>query len=326
MKTLSSFCILYLIAGGLHAQINLDSGLVAHWELDNNGLDSSPNLNNGTPYGPIPVSDRFGNDSSAYQFNGTSAYVDLPTVFTTPPSAVTFSAWFKVPTTFTEGKLIHHGDNGEFSMYTDSNSLTVAVHLGTVLPDGWIWTHQKFVDNNNWHFAAGRWEFGQLLELYYDGNFASATTAPEVAMMDPGPQFLSSLGKYRYSNISYYAGLLDDVRIYDRALSNAELDTLYNNMYASVPERPTTAGLQLFQNQPNPANGSTTISFQQPSTGPVSLRVYDLNGRLLTELVNGTLSSGKHAYMVDLTNVGAGVYFYELRSSGTVLTRKLLVE
>ncbi|MBK9420967.1 MAG: T9SS type A sorting domain-containing protein [Flavobacteriales bacterium] len=325
MKTLSTFAIGFLITGGLHAQIALDSGLVAHWELDNNALDAGPNFFNGTAVGPVAAEDRFGVPASAYQFNGTSDYVDLPTVFTTPPEAVTFSAWFRVPITYPEGKLIHHADKGEFSMYTDSNALVVAVHLGTDLPNGWIWTSQKF-GNDHWHFAAGRWEYGQSLELYFDGVIVASVPAPDMAMMDPGPNFLASLGKYRYSGVSYYAGLLDDVRIYDRALSNAELDSLNGNFSTAAPQQPASTGVELFQNQPNPASSSTTITFEQPTAGPVSLRVYDLNGKLLTELENATLPAGKHSYTVDLSNVGAGVYFCELRSNGSVLTRKLLVE
>ncbi len=325
MKLLSTFCLLSLAAGGLHAQIALDSGLVAHWELDDNVLDSSPNFHNGTAMGPIAIDDRFGNPSSAYSFNGTTDYIALPTLWPTPPDAVTFSCWFKSSTTNPQGKLILHGDNGEFQMYTEGNQLTVAVHLGTNLPTGWLWASEKFVDDN-WHFAAGRYQYGQLLELYFDGGVVKDTVAPAVAMMDPGPNFPAALGKYVYNNFQYYTGFLDDVRIYDRALSNAELDSLSGNRASSVPQHETATGLELFQNQPNPTNGTTTLSFNQPTAGPVSLRIYDLNGRLLTEVENGTVSAGTHSYSVDLSNVGAGVYLYELRSAGSVLTRKLLVE
>ena len=325
MKTLSSFCLLFFIAGGLQAQINLDSGLVAHWEMDGNALDSGPYSFDGAAVGPSDTTDRFGMASHAYAFNGSSDYVNLPPVFATIPTAVTFSAWFKVPPTYPEGKLVHHAQSGEFSMWTNTDTVVVAVHLGTSLPDGWIWAAQKFIDDR-WHFVAGRWEYGQSIDLYYDGQIVSSNPAPAMAMMDPGPQYQASLGKYRPYGISYYAGLLDDVRIYERALSNAELDTLYGDLTTSVPQRSASAGLELFQNQPNPANGFTTISFNQPMAGAVSLRIYDLNGRLLSELENGSVSAGTHSYRVDLSNVGAGVYLYELRSASSVLTRKLLVE
>lgn len=325
MKTHSTIFVMCMIAGGLHAQINLDSGLVAHWELDDNALDLSLNLFNGTPYGPVATNDRFGTSTSAYQFNGTSDYVALPLLWATPPHALTWSAWFKVPITYPEGKLIHYGDNGEFQMYTDSNTLWVSVHLGNDLATGWLSAQQKFVDDH-WHFAAGRWEMGQLLELYYDGIIVDSITSPAEPLMDVGPLFPAALGKYRYSNTSHYAGELDDVRIYDRALSNAELDSLFGDMYAHVHERPTASVLELFQNQPNPANGSTTISFNLPSAGPVSLRVYDLHGKLVNELVNGSISAGRHSYTMDLSGVGSGVYFYELRSTGSTFTRKLMVD
>lgn len=325
MKRCSSLCLPVLIAGGLHAQINLDSGLVAHWELNDNALDQSPNLNNGTAYGPIAASDRYGAAAGAYQFNGTSDHIVIPDLWATPPDAVTWTAWFKVPTTYAEGKLIHHGDNGEFQMYTDSNSLSVAVHLGNDMPTGWLVARQKFVDDH-WHFAAGRWVNGQQLELYYDGGVVATIAAPPGSLMDVGPLFPSALGKYRYNNTSHYAGLLDDVRIYDRFVNNAELDSLYGALYASVPERTAATGMELFQSQPNPANGSTTLSFNLPSAGPVSLRLCDLNGRVVKDLENRTLSPGMHAYTVDLSDVGSGVYFYALRSTGSLLTRNLLVE
>lgn len=109
MKLLSIFCFLSLTAGGLQAQIALDSGLVAHWELDDNVLDSSPNFHNGTAVGPTAIDDRFGNSSSAYAFNGTTDYVSLPTLWATPPDAVIFSCWFRSTTTNPQGKLILHG-------------------------------------------------------------------------------------------------------------------------------------------------------------------------------------------------------------------------
>ena len=325
MKTLSAFCLLLSIATGLHAQVDLDFGLVAHWELDSNALDSGPNLHHGTVAGPLATNDRFGNPYSAYQFNGIPDCVNLPPVFGTLPTAVTFSCWFKAPTSNPEGKLIHHGQSGEFSLWTNTDTVVVAVHLGDFLPEGWIWVAQKFVDDN-WHFIAGRWEYGQMLEMYYDGQVVASTPAPAVHMMDPGPQFTASLGKYRYSNVAYYRGFLDDVRIYERALSDEELGVLFGGFTTSVPQTSAASGLELFQNQPSPATGSTTISFTQPSAGAVSLRVFDLNGRLVKELENATLSSGTHSYTMDLSMVDAGVYLYELRSSGSVLSRKLLVE
>ncbi len=325
MKTLSSLCLTFLIAGGLHAQINLDSGLVAHWELDDNAVDASPNQNNGTVFGPVATDDRFGTPSSAYQFNGTSDYIALPVLWATPPDALTWSAWFKVPTTYTEGKLVIHGDNGEFHMATDSNLLTVGLHLGSDITTGWLYVQHRFEDNH-WHFAAGRWENGQLLDLYFDGSIVATTASPEESMMDVGPNFPATMGRYPYGNLAHYAGKLDDVRIYDRVLTNAELDSLFGYLYASVPEGTAASGTELFQNQPNPATGSTAISFNLPSAGPVSLRMFDLNGRLVKELENRTLSPGMHTHTLDLSAVDSGVYFYELRSTGSVLTRKLLVE
>lgn len=200
-----------------------------------------------------------------------------------------------------------------------------AVHLGDFLPEGWIWVSQKFVDDH-WHFVAGRWVFGELLELNFDGQVVSSTVASAVQMMDPSPQFTASLGNYRYSSEAYYRGFLDDVRIYERALSDDELGSLFADLSTSLAQLDENSELQLFQNQSNPTSGSTTISFEQPTSGPFSLRVYDLHGRLVKEIENAPLPSGTHFYTVDLSTMEADVHLYELCSSGSALSRKLLVE
>ncbi len=84
----------------------------------------------------------------------------------------------------------------------------------------------------------------------------------------------------------------------------------------------------LGQNQPNPFNPRTTIAFQIASAGPAHLAVYDMNGRLVKNLVNGTLNHGDHEVIWDGTNnegtsVPSGVYFYELRAGQVYESRRM---
>ena len=63
------------------------------------------------------------------------------------------------------------------------------------------------------------------------------------------------------------------------------------------------------QNYPNPFNPSTTIRFGMPVMSNVTLRIYDIIGREVTELVNGQLAAGYHRYQWDASGVATGVYF-----------------
>ena len=93
----------------------------------------------------------------------------------------------------------------------------------------------------------------------------------------------------------------------------------------AVPEE-----YQLTQNYPNPFNPTTTISFSIPSEGHVQVSVYDITGRLVTNLVDGNLSEGYHDVIWDGTdmfgsNVSAGLYIYSLQAEGVSLTRKMVL-
>ncbi|MCW8811709.1 MAG: T9SS type A sorting domain-containing protein, partial [Ignavibacteriaceae bacterium] len=70
----------------------------------------------------------------------------------------------------------------------------------------------------------------------------------------------------------------------------------------------------LYQNYPNPFNPSTTIKWEMPEPGLVTLIVYDVLGRKLTMLVNEELSAGKHEVVFDASRFSSGIYFYQLRA------------
>lgn len=92
---------------------------------------------------------------------------------------------------------------------------------------------------------------------------------------------------------------------------------------ASTPRTDSPNGFALSQNYPNPFNPSTRISFTIPQAGDVTLKVYDMLGREVAVLVNGTLPAGTHAATFDGTGMSSGIYLYELRSGNTRITNKM---
>jgi flagellar hook assembly protein FlgD len=81
----------------------------------------------------------------------------------------------------------------------------------------------------------------------------------------------------------------------------------------------------LYQNHPNPLHGSATISYSLPQDSQVTLSIYDITGRLVETLVNGTQQSGIHQVQWNRKDNPSGVYFYRLRASGFLETRKMMV-
>ena len=87
----------------------------------------------------------------------------------------------------------------------------------------------------------------------------------------------------------------------------------------------TTTSVRLGQNTPNPAVERATIAFSVPVAGRVSLRLFDLAGRIVQTLVDREMPAGSHSVPVDVSRLRAGAYFYQLRARGGMAGRKLLI-
>ena len=86
----------------------------------------------------------------------------------------------------------------------------------------------------------------------------------------------------------------------------------------------------LAQNYPNPFNPVTTIRFGVREKGPVTLRVYDVAGRLVRTLVDGVRDAGAYREVWEGRNnrgscAASGVYFYRLGAKGFERTRKMVL-
>jgi len=76
---------------------------------------------------------------------------------------------------------------------------------------------------------------------------------------------------------------------------------------------------------PNPFNPSTTIAFDLPKAGHVSLRVFDLLGREVAVLKDGFVEAGTHRVMFDGSGLPSGIYFARLDAAGFSQTKKLML-
>ena len=81
----------------------------------------------------------------------------------------------------------------------------------------------------------------------------------------------------------------------------------------------------LHQNYPNPFNPQTTIEFEIPDNQKVSLKVYDLLGRVVATLAEGDFKAGIHRVQWNASGVASGLYYYRLRTGSIVKTKKLFI-
>ena len=109
--------------------------------------------------------------------------------------------------------------------------------------------------------------------------------------------------------------------------SNLKGDALKkdNTIEVSLDKDLIVTEYRLFQNYPNPFNPSTTISYQIPAKGKVTIKVYDTLGKEVAVLVDGYKERGRYNVMFDGSKLTSGIYFYSLVSGKYKATRKLIL-
>ncbi len=84
-------------------------------------------------------------------------------------------------------------------------------------------------------------------------------------------------------------------------------------------------GYSLSQNYPNPFNPSTVINFSLPVKSFVTIKVYDVNGKEIAELINEEKQMGAHSIEFKGTNLSSGVYYYKLTAGDFSQVRKMIL-
>ncbi len=87
--------------------------------------------------------------------------------------------------------------------------------------------------------------------------------------------------------------------------------------------KPSTYSLA--QNYPNPFNPTTTIKFSIPKDGLVKIRVYDISGREVANLINEVKVAGNYEIKFNGANLSSGMYFYRIESGDYIETKKMIL-
>lgn len=218
--------------------IFMSDGLVGYWPFDgkymdwskNEVLDASGNNRTGTSTNLATTSVVRGKIGQALRFNGSNSRVSFPTtVFdgtgNSPVNAITISAWIKTVNTAAVQAIASKYTGGgarPFQFRIQSGNLRFGLYNGTT--ETVLTTASLPISSNNWYHVLAVWD-GSLMSIYVDGAFVQSTAFT-------GP--ISYTGStnlgigYTGSDNFPFDGLIDEVRIYNRALSLSEILRLYN--------------------------------------------------------------------------------------------------
>jgi len=122
-----------------------------------------------------------------------------------------------------------------------------------------------------------------------------------------------------------------DLRTLDNELWLAAGDGLYTTYDTTATSVENNYDLPdnfvLYQNYPNPFNPETIISFHLPANTHVSLKLFDILGNEIAQLVDETIQAGLQNYRLTSHNhqLSAGVYFYQLRAGDLISTKKMIL-
>ncbi|MCU0460891.1 MAG: LamG domain-containing protein [Bacteroidales bacterium] len=199
------------------ATVNLKEGLVAYYPFVGNASDISGNNHNGIVHGATLTSDRFGNMNNAYCFNGVDTFIDLANTDTLNMfSGFTLSAWVNFKTS-NGGSIVSKHINYFYNSFTMAATNCNAV-LTTDNSHYYIATTEKYNDGT-WHLFTGVFTGTRLL-IYVDGLLKVSGNASYTTGNDREIRIGAD------SELSFFNGKIDDVRIWNRALSENEIFAL----------------------------------------------------------------------------------------------------
>ena len=109
----------------------------------------------------------------------------------------------------------------------------------------------------------------------------------------------------------------------DRGVWRRPLSEMITGVKEEHNNLPTNFSLE--QNYPNPFNPTTVINFSIPKNYMVSIRVYDILGNEVANLMNEEKTAGSYSINFNASKLSSGVYFYRMQAGSFVKTKKLIL-
>ena len=308
------------------------SGLVGYWPFNGNANDESGNNNNGTNNGATLTSDRFGSNNSCYNFqNNNISIPHNPSFVFQATSGFTISMWCNSSDV---SNIFHFmGKRADSSPYFNWQIAYGGSVIGPSFGSGTgpgIYNGAFSSDLlliNNWYHIVGKFDKG-VWSIYVNGILKATNNTAIVNPDSNTPITIGSSG-----NFQGYYGKLDDIGIWNRALTQDEITGLYYSENTCQSLVINTGVLSFnpptYNNTvtiyPNPAKDHITIDCGNlANVSGWSMKIYNTSGQ---EVFSGAMNTQQ--YVVPLnTWSGQGVYFVKIYDASNQLmnTKKIILQ
>ncbi|MDP4195440.1 MAG: LamG-like jellyroll fold domain-containing protein [Bacteroidota bacterium] len=292
--------------------------LIAYYPLDGNADDQSSNKLNGISQNTTVSSDKAGVFGKALAFDGLSSNIRVSnSPILNFQNAITVSFWM-MPGDLPERESfpISHGswqNRWKISIIPQKKvRWTIKTSSATRDIDS-----KTVLQKNVFYFVTALYS-GQDAEIYINGqleNFSKVSGLLSTTSYD------LTMGQMLPGDNNYdFKGVLDEIKIFDYPLLPSEIQSLYENQtfVQDGPLKPDKYSLS--QNYPNPFNPSTKIRYTIPEVTLVKIKVYDILGKEVAELVNeiktpGTYETGFSEKSTHSSKLSSGIYLYRIETS-----------
>jgi len=303
------------------------NGLIGYYPFTGNANDQVASLSNGTVSGATLVSDRFGNENSAYSFNGVTDYISIPTTKYLV-NTYTYSYWLKTTTNKSTPQYIMSIGSpaiGGAEGYSSAMGGGKGIAFGSYCVNGFgIGTTMSSPPTlDQWHHVCIT-RGSSYFSMYVDGEYVdSVSTGGSDPKYGTGPY--AFLVGTRFNKTYYFEGSLDDLRIYNRAVSATEVKALYNEINGANNNFNPIGYVNKIKIYPNPTIDKITIDNGDfVKYAGYTVKIMNSTGaEVFSSLVN------QQQFIIDFSKLGsAGIYFVHVidSKSNTLDIRKLVFQ
>jgi hypothetical protein len=319
------------------------NGLVGYWPFNGNANDQSGNGNNGTVNGATLTADRNGNANAAYSFDGVNDWININNSNSlNPPSQITISAWVNTLAynVSNASMVVNKGwDQGpghyDLLVFSPNNKSRFVIGSNISVESNSI------ININQWTLITASID-SLTMKIYVNGTLENTVLQNNNNSFGTNTDPLY-IGKHDYNNFPYYFnGKIDDIAIWNRALTQNEITQLYtgspcvNYQVITVTDtliiNANLSGINpvTFQNTikvyPNPSSSQITIDFGANfnTLAGYTMRIQNAVGQTVytTGVTQQQFTSNLNTW------TGSGIYFvYLIDAQGnTVDVKKIILQ
>ncbi len=233
-------CLLFSLISFIGvARAGLNDGLVAYYPFNGNANDESGNRNNGTVHGVTLAADRFGIQNKAYNFDGISNYIEVgdSSELRASNHTLSISLWVKssIKDSYkNEIVLIRKGVScyvpgwniGTGIRQTNSNDI-LSLEFNSIGDSKDSWVVHSQINQDKWVHIVGVSD-SNTARIYINSEKVAISKVDNSIPIDSNWPMTLGAGKQSCGDAhSFFKGIMDDIRIYSRAISESEIKQLY---------------------------------------------------------------------------------------------------